>query len=402
MSDRTRFHQHARRGLDAAVRASFTALADDPAARACFARLLERVRERSPLLRSGDAIAAVDVLRHLARRHTRHVGAIDDWTGGSDSFHVEVHALVQHLLARYPVPRLFVSAWLGADDASRLAEQEWCIAHGAGRRLRDVPDLPLRLTRRMEHILLTSPPHLPIRAAMRRAELLGLDAPPGLVDAILQTDLAADLTEGEFWRSAMHFFVNHWDALGATRVKAIVDFLYATRVRSSPCATPDGVVLQPPPDPRFSLAGRTPQSLQRLVDAWHAELGRRHHTGRSWTPSGWSGLRYLDAAEPDAPATRWHIEELLHSGALLAEGRTLHHCVATYEWSCIRGAASIWSLRRQAAEGEARPVYTIEVDPRTRTIVQIRGKRNRHAAGHPRRIIATWARQERLTLAEYA
>lgn len=406
MSDTICFHHHARRGLDAAIRAGFLSLSDDHAARAVYARLLALARERSTLLRPAGCpelrAGAALVLRNLARHHGEYLAPIETWAGGDGSVQELVHALAQNLLARYPVPRLLASVWFEDDETDGGEARRWFVAHAAGQRFRDIEGLPLQLTRRMEHILLTSPPHLPLRAAMRRAELLGLDAPPALVDAVLRTDLAVDLTEGEFWRSALHFFIHHWEALGPERVQAIVDFLYAVRIRPAQLATRDGVIMQPPPQPGFSLAGRTPQSLQRLVEAWHRELGRGRATGRGWAPSGMSGMQYLGAPEAGVEAARWSIEEILHSSALVAEGRVLRHCVATYELRCLRGASSIWSLRRQVEDAAPRSIFTVEVDPRTRTIVQVRGYRNQRASDHPRQILALWARQERLVLADHA
>jgi len=399
------FHQHARRDLDTAIRAGFLALSDDPAASAVYTQLLTLARERSTLLRpirhrelrNGAALA----LQNLARHHQQFLAPPDTWPGGVGSVHELVHSLAQHLLARYPVPALLASAWL-EDGADGHEAQRWFVAHAAGRRFRDIEDMPLQLTRRMEHILLTSPPHLPLRAALRRAELLGLDAPPALVDTVLRSELAQDLGEGEFWRSALHFFIHHWEALGPEQVHTIVDFLYAVRIRSAQVATRDGMISQPPPQPGFSLAGRTPQSLNRLVDAWHQALGRGRATGRSWAPSGMSGLHYVDTPEAGNAPAFWQIDELLHSGELVAEGRVLRHCVASYERRCLYGTSSIWSLRRQVEDAPPRSLLTIEVHPQTRTIVQIRGYRNQRASDHPRQILALWARQERLTIAEPA
>ncbi|WP_437565944.1 hypothetical protein [Sorangium sp. So ce542] len=91
--------------------------------------------------------------------------------------------------------------WL-ADDPE---PQRWFIEHANGRPFREIAGLPVRMTRRMEHILLTSPPHLSLQAAMRRAEILALDGPPELVDTILTTDLAVDLGHGDLWREALRF-----------------------------------------------------------------------------------------------------------------------------------------------------------------------------------------------------
>lgn len=411
MSKTIQFHRHARQRIDRAVHAGFAALADDPGAVAAYARLIHHVRTCSRLLRGPTATTAARALANLARHHRafrpggpggQAPADIAAWPGGVDEVHAAVHSLAHHLLARYPVPAAMTSVWFG-DGEPCVEEQRWWIAHAGGRRFRDIDGLPVRLTRRMEHILLTSSPQLPLRAALRRAELLGLGAPPELVDELLTTDLAADLGHGEFWRGVFHFFIHHWDALGRTPIKPMVDFLYAVRLRPCEVVTPRGPEVLPPPQPDFSIAGRTPQSLQRLVDQWHHELGRRRHAGRAWPASGIGGYHYFEPLPDDGgDPVHWRLEELLHSSELRDEGHALRHCVASYEWRCHRGISSIWSLRRQSGERPAEPRYTVEVERQTRRIVQIRGHCNRRADGLPRRLIGQWAHIQQLALAEHA
>jgi hypothetical protein len=89
--------------------------------------------------------------------------------------------------------------------------------------------------------------------------------------------------------------------------------------------------------------------------------------------------------------------ELLDSAHLVQEGQAMRHCVATYSSRCARGASAIWSLqRRRGAEGAARSVLTIEVDPSQATIVQIRGPANRRARGWPLGPVRAWAARERI------
>lgn len=59
----------------------------------------------------------------------------------------------------------------------------------------------MRMTRTMERIFLASADHLPMIAAMRRAELLALGATGDIIDAVLATRLASDLEHSEFWRT---------------------------------------------------------------------------------------------------------------------------------------------------------------------------------------------------------
>jgi len=120
----------------------------------------------------------------------------------------------------------------------------------------------------------------------------------------------------------------------------------------------------------------------------------------TWAPSRWRSLPY-EVGLPDDEGRRveWSVIELVNSTQLLSEGQAMHHCVASCAGKCARGAAAIWSLRRRhGADGAARPVLTVEVDPRDATIVQIRGPANRRAHGQPLELVRMWAARERLGL----
>ncbi len=93
----------------------------------------------------------------------------------------------------------------------------------------------------------------------------------------------------------------------------------------------------------------------------------------------------------------WTIVELLGNRELVHEGRTMRHCVATYARTCADGHSSLWSLRhRWCDEDIARPVLTIEVHPRTASIVQLRGPRNARPSGWPLELVRRWAAREGL------
>src|SRR5258706_10246103 len=145
-------------------------------------------------------------------------------------------------------------------------------------------------------------------------------------------------------------------------------------VRNEPIAmdAADGVAMSPPPLPHFSLKGRTVQSLMRLMEDWHRDLGQGEG-GLSWGPSS---IRPLIQESPnDDPAmapTIWEITELTSGGQLRTEGTALRHCVASYSYSCWKGRSRIWSLRRRKGRSY-RSVVTVEVNPASRTIVQARG-----------------------------
>ena len=178
----------------------------------------------------------------------------------------------------------------------------------------------------------------------------------------------------------------------------MVDFIQAVRHDRVEVETPNGMVELDPPEPAFSIKGRTVQSILRLMRDWHRSLGAGS-AGRTWTPSPLQPM-VLEEPSRDAsdPPKRWQMMELTNSAQLRAEGAALHHCVASYDDRCYRGMSRIWSLRMWQGE-KIHHVMTIEVDPKRRAVVQARARANRAAAGKPLRLLQDWAARERLQLA---
>ena len=70
------------------------------------------------------------------------------------------------------------------------------------------------------------------------------------------------------------------------------------------------------------------------------------------------------------------VQELNSHRELAAEGRELHHCVASYAKNCVKGNTSVWSLQAVDAAKERHRVMTIAVDAQSRNVTQVRGKYN--------------------------
>jgi PcfJ-like protein len=400
VSPAERFVRHHKRQTDRAISQAYARLATDGLASAAFDDLLHCVRDRSRRLFDApvenDHHQGVEALVNLARFRTEHVRRITDWQGSLESWQRVVSSLAQHLVCKYSVPSFLASSWWSIDDIYAEEKRQWYVAHGHGASFRSL-DLPIVMTRRMEHIFLKSHEHLTIEPAMRRAELVALGAPDEFVRAVLSTRLAADLRNGEFWRTLWTFIVANAGAIDPAQIAPMIDFIQAIRHERVAVETPDGIVTREPPQPLFSMKGRTVTSMLRLMREWHRSLGVAHG-GLTWTPSP---LRPMLVEEPrqDAsePPTVWQLMELTNGAQLRAEGTALHHCVASYADRCWHGESRIWALRVRRGE-KVRHVLTIDVDLKKRAIVQVRGWRNRTAAGKPLRLVRDWAIRERLRL----
>jgi hypothetical protein len=338
----------------------------------------------------------IEAIFNLSRFADAHVRSIADWSGSQASWQVAMSALAQHLVGKYPVPRFLAAAWYATDGTYSERKRRWFIAHASGVPFRSL-DLPLRMTRKMEHILLRSPDHLVIECAIRRAELLGLGAGNELVHAVLATRLGSDLSDGEFWRTVWLFLIENSQAIDAAQVGPIIDFVQAVRHERVAVETTEGIVMGEPPQPSFSMRGRTARSILRLMQDWHRGLGLV--SGEvSWVPSRLRPMVVEESSqESSAPQVSWHMTELTNSAQLRAEGAALHHCVASYANRCWRGTSRIWSLRVKRGL-TVRSVLTVEVDTNRHAVIQARGFRNRRASGKPLRLLAAWAAREHLRL----
>ena len=425
-------HGRARVQLDQLIRGAYQHLEiyGNAASRRVFTRLLAAVHERSTLLRpiAGDGLRkrVVQALTAMAGYHRRFVAQPETWAGGEDDVFALIQSLAQHLLGEYPVPRCLANVWLEGACRRFAAAREWFIFHARGLRFREIPQLPMPITRKMERMLMQAPHHLDIHAALRWSELRALGAEKPLIQAVLDTRLGRELERGEDWREVMRWLVRWQEELSAEKVGAIIDLVDELRFTPTRRLTMQGPVWEPPPEPDFSLRGRTPESFERLIAERQYRQTLAVSGFHSWKASGLMGMvlveslgkHGLDGASVDLPGgeideeaeprwppragkhgrIEWSMVELLDSKQLQIEGKVLRHCVAIYASRCRSGHSSIWSLRRSEDGGEPARRYTIEVDPKRARIIQIRGSCNALPRDKARAIIARWAEQAGLSL----
>lgn len=399
------FRQYGQHQLDRAISAIFRELASDPTARDTFGQLLLTCRQRSTLLEPtrarGGRFLALEALRNLSVFHDRFVRPVADWQGGQGSIYALVEQLAVHLLGRFAPPRFLCSLWFGGNTAKGRRYRTWFIEHSRGKRFRDL-DLPTPMTRRMQRVFLASPDHWSLLKAMRWAEVVGLGGTPELAEAVLATRLGKTLEHGEFWRTLIQFLIRYKSQLDLDQVNPIIDFLHYIRFAKTEAHTPTGIVMLDPPEPSFSMKGRTLRSFLRIMNEWHDKLSNGPDCGVAWSRSPWREFLFqdtmLDPTSHQQIPRCWTITELTNSQALRVEGRKMQHCVAIYASTCRHGRSAIWSLREYRDDAKARRVLTIEVNRFTKMIVQAKGRFNRSARGEPLQLMKMWAKREGLNV----
>ena len=393
-----RYHK---RQTDSAIRHAYARLATDAPGVAIFDELLHYARNRAARLLEAPVLnghhPGVEALVNLSRFGSAHIRPVAEWSGTASSWRLAVWSLAHHLVCKYEVPVFLASSWYSSEDATADKKRGWFVAHARGASFRSL-NLPIVMTRRMERIFLASHDHLEVEHAIRRAELLALGAPAEFVKAVLSTRLATDLSNSTFWRTVWSFLIANAGIIDPAQIGPMIDFIQAIRHDRVAMETRDGMVELNPPQPAFSIKGRTIQSMLRLMRDWHRSLGVGG-AGLVWTPSPYQPMLLEEPSQDaSAPPRRWQMMELTNSAQLRTEGAALHHCVASYADRCCRGMSRIWSLRFRRGE-KVHHVLTIEVDPKRRAVLQARGWANRAASGKPLRLLQDWAARERLQLA---
>ncbi|MBX3226679.1 MAG: PcfJ domain-containing protein [Labilithrix sp.] len=391
-----------KRVLDAAVRAALRrATRVGPRVVAAFQHLLATVQERTTILSPRSVAtdrsrALVDALLAMAVHRwdwRRPVGA---WTPPETRSDARVLAsLAEHLFASFPVPRFMTAAWLGGHRARR--EQRWYIRLGAGESVRAI-DFPLRPSRRMAHALRGAPDDLSIMAALRWAQVRGLNGSPELARAVAMTRLGRESGDEGFIAHVVAFLVAQGD-LDRVLVDRLVEFFHERR--SARTSTSLAGTWPPNTDPRadVALCGLGSKTRDRILRGWggRAVAPRPRSSGLSWKPAPFGGLVWLRADGTDARLRAWRIRELRTSDELREEGLAMRHCVATYAPKCAFGGSSIWSMTVEE-HGERLRAVTIEVNRDRREICQVKGPANKPPKKRALEVLRRWVEEQGLTL----
>src|SRR5262249_40962741 len=154
-----------------------------------------------------------------------------------------------------------------------IRQQFWFIWLGAGCSVRWL-DLPLPFTKRMAHFFGQAPSDYSIEAALRWGQVLGLGGDARLARAVIGTRLGTHFQHEDFWIEVLRFFIAT-PTLDLAQAGPIIDFIhYQKFVPQQVAVAPGRIEHRQPAQPNFSVKGRTPASLLKLVTLWHQSLGR--------------------------------------------------------------------------------------------------------------------------------
>ncbi|MEM7164539.1 MAG: PcfJ domain-containing protein [Planctomycetota bacterium] len=352
------------------------------AARAPGLLTVERVVPTYQIDRHNCYIGALSL---LARNYRGYLRDPQDWEPSSRRPREQFSSLARHLFAKYEVPLFMDSAWF-----TQTRTQIWFLHLGRGGNLRTAGRLPVRVTKKLAHNFMQAPSDYTVEQAFRWGQVHAFGGNPRVSQGLRGTALGREFRHEGFWNTVIRFLVAN-PMLDPVHYGPIIDYIKFQKFDGQEVFIRPGVVrLEPPPRPGFSMTGRNAATLLRQVDEWHRELGL--HTRQpniKWHSCGLRGLSWTEGKPTDDERRQWTVTELLSTDALIAEGRAMNHCVATYAGSCAAGRSSIWSMELDEGRGPKR-VQTLELCPSTNSLVEARGRNNRWPTEKEAKIIRRW------------
>jgi hypothetical protein len=348
--------------------------------------LLALAAKRTELLQRPEVSAAVAALATYYPRRRRELA---DWQPRSRNVYRQLESLVRHLFDEYgDVPDWLLNSWTAGrlhDGGVNIAELTLHL--GSGQALRRFGGLPVPLTKKLEHHLRLAPAGCTFLEALRYAQLAARDALPWF-GAVLESRMGRRIgPDDAFWLTVVDFFVAA-PMVDPRHFGPVCDWIHQKRSVG---------IGDEPAQPGFSLKGRSMASVLAQTEQWHRQLAQTRRYGHGPTISlstSWLGLP-VPNFEGGGKKNPVRISQLLTYGALLEEGRELHHCVASYLGSCRQGRCAIFGLTLNGLRA-----VTLEVVPGG-VIVQARGKHNRPMDASERLWVQRWAAEARLTLSKH-
>ncbi|OUJ74272.1 PcfJ domain-containing protein [Hymenobacter crusticola] len=345
--------------------------------------LLDLAAKRAAVLQRPEMCVAVAA---LVEHHPWRRRELADWMPKSKNAYRQLESLIRHLFDGYgDLPGWVINAWLSErmwDGGVNIADLT--IHLGRGNALRSFRGLPVSLTKRLEHEMRQAPAGCTFIEALRYAQLAARDALEWL-GLVLETRFGREIgPDDAFWLGVVDFFAAA-PMVDPRQFGPVCDWIRQKRSV--------GIGLEPP-QPGFSLKGRTMASVIAQMEQWHRSLGRVRRHGGHERAATWPTLPVSDfVSGADQQVT---ITQLRTYGELVEEGQMLHHCVASYLASCQRGKCGIFSLKVNGARA-----LTLEV-LWNRTIVQIRGRYNRRMALDECFWVSRWATEAQLQVSKHA
>jgi len=345
-----------------------------PWKRATFKRLLMHMYNQKcyGLLRDYKS---VEVLHNISAFGNQMVRNVESWKRNSLDKEAQLRSLIRYSFAMYETPVFLENTFFEVDKRYML----WYIQLGKGKSVKELSQMPIRLTSKMAHEFKNAPNFFKPNQALRFAQAIGFGASLKTAKVIVFSQLSTiNESEEKFWTTVVEFFAKEPDinTKGLDKILEFLDFKYRE-------------------NKDFSMKSRTLKALNFQADEWQKRV-YKDEIGDilNWATSGIKPL-YKEETEKGKTVV-YKTVELLNSIALYDEGIAMHHCVAEYDTDCKDGLSTIFSLRKEIEGEPAKRLATIEVGLDEKLILEAKAKYNEEPSDKSFELMDLWIKSSEI------
>lgn len=306
-------------------------------------------------------------------------------------------SLFCHLLVAYKIPPAVEKV---IDDYARFfltddsKEVEILFHMIAGKGIHKFHGLKLEMNSKMNFLLNHAPQYLSLPKAMWWAKIRSMGVSYSIAAKLVDNFYIGIRTEWLTWYDDFIFFLNRFPTIDPGDLKKIMDFIIAQKkngidIHLNECEEGGWVAAL---FPEFTFKGRTVASVLKYVEKWRAyvQLAKDAGVGGEFKISSIQSMRIKKGKR------LIRIRQITNLKNLALEGNKMNHCVASYSGECLSGTSSIWSMNEILAVGKMKRLITIEVEEKTKKVLQASGNSNRELYDLEKKWLKKWVEKEKL------
>jgi len=323
--------------------------------------------EKYSLLVSGEDY--IQVVFNMVKFSMHWRKNVFEWKPSSRRGFIQLNELAFYLFCQYTVPEFLYKAFF---EKSNRVFIHWFIHIGTGKKIKELPSMPLSFTQKMGHYFLQAPSRLGVTEALRWAQVKGMGGNDALAERIAFSWMGSKPYGDEpFWETFIRILISG-GMFDHEVITGLIDYVRDTKRQNA----------------GYNLKGRTLSSLLKQSEEWHKRASYMKDN-QVWNSCG------LYSYKAEITQGKVVMEELTAAQLLADEGRTMKHCVATYTPYCVNGKTAIFSLRKYEF-GLVDILATIEVNLATKTVMQAKAKLNRKINEEATKHLTAWAKKNGL------
>lgn len=342
----------------------------------------------------------INIIKNIIYYKSYQIQPIETWQPPKQN---QIQSLINHLFCKYPIPTTLYK-FFEYETYQAVEGIELALWITQGNPLKKYPLLPnIQKIKNSIHHIYQAPEHYNLNQIYKYCQLKTTNASDKLIDILLSHHTFHSIPKiynriqqaqkELFWLDCAQYF-SKLHMLDYSIIPNLLDYINHQKFTNQQQLINNKITHQPN-QPNFNIHNRNINTLIQQSEQWHQTI-QKINTSKI---HNWPNTIPTHTIKKSTN-NHYTFKELTNTKELIDEGKTLHHCVASYSKSCAKGYCQIISMS-QHDELNILNKKLITIELNKNIINQIKGNQNRKPQPHELQIILKWANILNLKLANH-